>query len=275
MEEKKFLALVSLLEDDDPGVSNHVESVLLDFGIQGILRLESAWEMNADPKVQERIEDIIQKIRVKDLSGKLIDWKNSPEQDLLNMWHIVSEFQNPELDRDKYISNINKLTNKIWLELNDRMSIYEKLKIINYMIFSLEGFKPEPDNTKTPGAHFISTLMSNKTGNVFSLGLLYLIITRKLNIRLYGIALEEYFLLLQPDMPGPFYIDPMHRGVFFTPRELETFLSKIKVPMSELFLKPSDHVLLAKSMLESLKKSYSSGFKPSKAEDIAQLINVL
>jgi hypothetical protein len=45
--------------------------------------------------------------------------------------------------------------------------------------------------------------------------------------------------------------------------------------MSELFLKPSDHVLLAKSMLESLKKSYSSGFKPSKAEDIAQLINVL
>jgi len=67
----------------------------------------------------------------------------------------------------------------------------------------------------------------------------------------------------------------MHRGVFFTPRELETFLSKIKVPMSELFLKPSDHVLLAKSMLESLKKSYSSGFKPSKAEDIAQLINVL
>ena len=48
-------ALISLLDDDDEIVIENVTNKLLSYGESVIFNLESAWEENVDPKLQDEI----------------------------------------------------------------------------------------------------------------------------------------------------------------------------------------------------------------------------
>ena len=54
--------LITLLDDTDQEVFDHVSKQLYTLGTSVIPSLENAWEKNYDPLFQERVENIIHKI---------------------------------------------------------------------------------------------------------------------------------------------------------------------------------------------------------------------
>ena len=83
MNKKEIKALVSLLDDNDKEVLWEVEQKIWSLGNQVIPILESEWEKSFNPTVQKRIEDLIHNLQYENLKDRLVKWKNSKKQDLL------------------------------------------------------------------------------------------------------------------------------------------------------------------------------------------------
>ena len=63
METKELKSLITLLDDPDKEIFDHVAGKLLSLGTGVIPTLETAWEESLDPILQERIESLINKIQ--------------------------------------------------------------------------------------------------------------------------------------------------------------------------------------------------------------------
>ena len=88
MKEKKvnkaeLKALVTLLDDEDKEVLEHVENKIKSLGHEIIPHLESHWETIFNPLIQKRLEDIIHSMPFNRLLDRLTVWKDSENH---NFW---------------------------------------------------------------------------------------------------------------------------------------------------------------------------------------------
>ncbi|MEO0471306.1 MAG: transglutaminase family protein, partial [Bacteroidota bacterium] len=164
MKDSELQALISLLEDEDPGVKTHVEEQLLVMGATIIPRLEQVWETTEDDFLQARIEDMIHLIQSKAVISNLREWRSAGGGDLLEGWFFVTQYQFPELDIAHFRNGINRLVNRIWLELRNGMTIPEKLVVVNRMLFAKENYRPNRKNLNKVQNYFINGVFETKKG---------------------------------------------------------------------------------------------------------------
>ncbi|MEM7036989.1 MAG: transglutaminase family protein, partial [Bacteroidota bacterium] len=194
LDDRQFKALITLLDDDDPEVHEHVWSALLAMGNSGLERLEAAWEIQENPLIQQRLEEVIHLIHLTEVGKDLLTWRKGGGRDLLKGWYLLSRFQFPDLEFRKYRNEINRLVNKSWLQMNDRMDAQQKLKVINHIIFRMEGYGPNKNKNNFPNNTFLNYLVDQQQGNAVSLAALYLIICQQLDLPVHGVILPGYFI---------------------------------------------------------------------------------
>jgi len=256
MGEKEFKALISLLEDEDPGVGTHVEEKLLSMGNDIIPRLEQAWEIEANEAVQNRIEDIIQSIQVQATEEELQEWKNSPHTPLLQGWFLITKFHFPEISFETYYNAVNRLIHRAWLEHTPQMHIPEKIAVINRLVYQRERYRVNRSNPLDPNNYFLNTLVESKKGGPISLGMLHMIISQELKIPLQGIPVLGHFILHYRDSRNEFFLDPINKGKFFTRKDLENYLKEMKVPLRDQYFEPVSNVAIIQELVEMLLNCY-------------------
>ena len=92
MNEKELKALISLLDDEDLSVYEHVHAKILSLGVEVSPILEREWEKNLNPLVQERIENILHEMQFATLQLRLSDWLEHNQDDLLEGMWLLSSF---------------------------------------------------------------------------------------------------------------------------------------------------------------------------------------
>jgi len=238
MRESEFKALISLLDDNDPGIESHIEETLLSMGDSVIPRLEEAWEKENNEIVQNRIEDIIHTIQSHRTEKELTDWKASPHTPLLEGWYLVSKYQFPEISYETYYNAINRLIHKAWLEHSPHMNIPEKINVINRMIFQRERFRVNRSKPLDPQNYFLNGLIDSKKGGPISLAMLIMIICQDLKIPVRGIPIPGHFILIYRDSRNEFFMDPINKGAFFTRKDLKKYLKEVNVAEDEKYYNP-------------------------------------
>ena len=73
-DEKQISALITLLDDPDKEVFNHVSLELRSLGNEIIPVLETQWEVADAPVLQKRIEELIHDIQFDDLLTDFDQW---------------------------------------------------------------------------------------------------------------------------------------------------------------------------------------------------------
>src|SRR5512147_2059952 len=131
MEKSKIDALIALLDDSDVEVLNAVTDSLLKEGINIVPQLEKAWETTLDEKLQERLENVIHNIQYEATRNNLLRWTSEGANYVLEGAVYLSQFQFPEVNFQKLDSEIDKIKNDIWLEINNNLTALEKVKILN------------------------------------------------------------------------------------------------------------------------------------------------
>lgn len=164
-------SLVALLDDDDPEVFSHIQEKLLSLGTRVIPFLEEEWGELKDMEHQQRLENIIHKLQFNDLYEQFKAWFQSEDQDLLDGMFLISRYRFPELEKQQIINTIEKLRLDCWLEMNYELSPYEKVRILNYIIFQVSGFKGNVDNYHDPSNSFINQVLESKRGAQYCLQL--------------------------------------------------------------------------------------------------------
>ncbi len=289
MDKSKLDALINLLDDPDKTVFDIVEKELLKENNEIIPVLEEKWESSFDENCQERIENLIQSLHFKETYHRLKLWlnTNSNERDLFTGFWIVDQFQYPDLNLLNIQLKIEKIRKKIWLELNNSLTLLEKTTILNHFLFNIFDFSINHSNIKSSQNCFLNQMLDSKKGNSISMSIFYTIIARQLELPVYFIDFPKNPLIaiVEPELARKvhgasfdsdvlFYINPTHKGAITSIKEIEYHLTKNEYKPIHHFTEPKSDILFIQRLLESLEESFQSQGMISKEEQIQELLTL-
>lgn len=279
-------ALIKLIDDPDDTIFLHVRDKLMQYGPDAIPYLESSWEgENYGLLFQTRIEEIIHDIQFHSVKDDLNVWINSDEKKLLEGSIIIAKFQFPELDFEEVKQDIANIRKDIWLELNPKQTVFEKIKTFNEVFFRIHGFKGNTKNFHAPLNSYINTVLESRKGNPLSLCIIYSILAQSLELPIYGVNLPNHFVLafmdednnylhINPESEKTgalFYINVFGKGSIFNHSEITQFLKKLKIEPKKEHYEPCSNTLIIKRMLANLIAGYQQQGNADKVEKLVQL----
>jgi regulator of sirC expression with transglutaminase-like and TPR domain len=285
----KLKALISLVEDPDEEVFSHVRERILEFGTEVISLLENSWmERDLGDQFRDRIADIIRDIQLEDVKRRLVVWYDSPQKDLLEGSLIIAKYQYPNLEEDKVRTEIERIRRDCWLELNDYMTAFERVRILNKIIFGVHGFTGNKENYTSPLNSYINTVIETKKGNPLSLCIVYSIVASQLNLPIFGVNLPNHFILAYIDQNGTnnflsnaneygvlFYINAFSKGTIFQKEDITQFLTGINQKPQTWHYEPCSNSDIIRRMLTNLIASYQQSGDSQKVEDLSVLRSFL
>ncbi len=289
MEKRKLDALINLLDDPDSRVFELVEKELLKENNTIIPILEEKWETSFDSNYQERIENLIQGLQYKETFNRLGSWMKSGSnvRDLLTGFWIVDQFQYPDLNFLTVKLKLENIRKKIWLELNNSLTLLEKTTILNHFLFNINGFAINHSNKSSSQNCFLSQVLDSKKANPVSMAILYTVLARQLELPAYFVDFPRNPLvaIVEPELAKKvhgdklnsdvlFYINPSHKGAITSIKEIEYHLRKNEYKPLFNYTEPKSDVLFIKRLLESLESSYKSLGMIDKEEQIQQLLQL-
>ncbi len=281
-------ALLLLLDDPDESIFEVVEKELLNETTRIIPELEAIWETAPDDICQDRIENLIRRIRLKDNYRKLRTWTNQLLPDLLDGFILVSKYHYPDLNVDRIYRKIEEIRKKVWVEINNSFTSLEKITVLNHILFNDYQFSISPDNIVSPKNCFINNILETGVGNPVSITLLYNIIAQKLNLPVRFVDLPKNPLLgyvdhriaakvHPPDVISDvlFYINPANKGSITGRKELEYVLKKMNYDLSATNLEASSPRLFLLRLLQETGKMYEINGQNEMTMDIYEMISIL
>jgi regulator of sirC expression with transglutaminase-like and TPR domain len=275
-------ALIKMLDDPDDRVFSVITDKLFSYGTEAIIPLEKALENSFDEQLLERLEMVLGKIYQARLFAELSEWLQSDSDDLLKGFIIVSRTRFRDLDEVEMASLIAQIRTDVWIELHDDLTALENVKVINHIFFKVHNFVGNRDDVTAPDNAYINTLLHGKKGSPLTLGMLYMIIARKLGLPVFGVNLPQHFILaylrdvdIQEPSEGDvlFYINPFNNGAVFTRREIDQFIGQMKIKPDKSFYQPCSNREIIKRLINNLIFTYKNRGMLAKLSELENLLN--
>jgi regulator of sirC expression with transglutaminase-like and TPR domain len=282
-------ALISLIEDPDEIIFSQVKSEIKNYGADVIPKLEKERETSSfGPLYIDRIDQLIQSIQLESISVKMKEWHASEEKDLLEGALLINQFQYPSYNPDLIRKEITRIRQDVWLELNDNLTGFEKVRIMNHILFNVHGFSGNKSNYTSPNNSFLGDVLSSKKGSPLSLAILYQVLASSLDIPIYGVNLPNHFILCYMDEHGIasmldetvaengilFYINPFSDGTVIHKNEIDEFLFHLNLPEKVKFYKPCDNSDIINRLINNLIFGFQEKGDELKVEGLRELQNV-
>jgi iron-sulfur cluster assembly accessory protein len=133
-------ALIQLLDDPDEGVYRHVREELLSKGT-GILPtvLEHRADKSHCAVHESRLNELVDGLHGGYVKKGLRDWFDQGAQSVVEGAVWIHKAANPLIDIEVVKAQYEKLKRDIWLELNEELTALEQVRILNHILFSVEG----------------------------------------------------------------------------------------------------------------------------------------
>lgn len=279
--------LIHLLDDPDQEAFHQVSNEILTLGLPAVEPLEEAWFNTNDNLTRQRIEELVHSLQYDGLYHELEAWVEGGGQDLLRGYLIATRFQYPNLEEEKLLADLNKLTRSVWIELNENLTSLEKVKVLNHVLFGIIEIGGEITDIHVPDHYFLNNLLQSKHGNAVSIGILYIIISQKLGLPVKGVDLTGNFIACFTHVPAEFkddykptsevkfYINPFAMGAVFTRKEILLYLEKAGIVPTLNCFKPADNITVLKRWCYDLMKAYIDSGMKEKAVELKKFIRIL
>jgi regulator of sirC expression with transglutaminase-like and TPR domain len=297
LNEKEVISLIALLDDDDDEVARHVEEKLLSLGSDVIPFLENEWGIVQSIEQQQKIENIIHRIQFSHTLAELRSWSQHAEPDLLEGILLIARYRYPDLDPQKIIHEIDRIRLDIWLELHYDLTAFEKIRILNHVLYNVHGFKGNTDHYHDPQNSFINNVLESKKGNPIMLAIIYMLVAQRLHIPVFGVNLPQHFVLAYKEDTTEsltrdplslkyrhldyrhgkilFYINAFNNGAVFSKANLEQFLIQIKIEPKYEFFEACSNVDIVKRVLRNLVVAYEKTEKLNKVHEVHEMLAAL
>ncbi len=277
MQESELRALVSLLDDTDPEVYEHVTAKLLELGPTIVPILESEWESMglSNPFLQKQIEDLIHTVQFNTLKNRLLNWKNTENRDLLEGIWILNTIQNPDLEFENVKKQVEQIFYEVWIEFRNELHPDDQIKILNAVFFDKLGFGPATKNIHAVSNSMLSQVLETKRGNPIMLCSIYMIVAQKLKIPLFGVNLPNLFVLTYKTELMQFYINVFNRGVVIHKLDIDNFLEQLKIAPINSYYEPCNTIEFLKRMLRNIAFSFERAGDHDRIQEIQILMNIL
>ncbi len=285
---KELLALIRLLDEPDEKIFDTVGKKIIEYGTEAVPVLEDAWGYMTGKIELKRAEELIEQIRLENAFHQLEKWANGASDNLLEAFALISVFHQPDAPADALIEPVQKIYRDLWLEMNDELTALEKIRVVNHIFFDVYRFEGRQNEVADIHTYMLDNLLRTQRGNPFSLALLYLIVTQKLGLPVFGVNLPHHFILAYMDdtqLIKPvnnyienevlFYVNPFNRGTVFRKSEIELFIKQLNIKMQDSFFLPCDNLTVVRRFLNEIMIIYQKNHKPTKAEAVKYLLRAV
>ncbi|KEO74830.1 transglutaminase-like domain-containing protein [Anditalea andensis] len=273
--DRELHALVSLLDDTDKEIKEHVRDRIISFGNDIIPFLEKKWEDSFNPTLQKEIEELVHELQFALLKDRLVQWKNSEDRDLLTGLWILNTYQYPDLEFDKLNGDMHQIYFDVWTAYKNDLQPYDQVRIINNVIFNQLKFSANTKNFHSPGNSMLSNVIASKKGNPITLCSIYLLVSQKLGLPIFGVNLPNLFVLTYKSEENFFYINAFNKGLIFSRSDINNYLEHLKISPKNEFFEPCSNYDIVLRMLRNLVVAYERISDVEKAEEIKELLALI
>ena len=223
---------------------------------------------------QERLISLIQEIQVQSTHEMLKKWISSEPSDLLKGVYLIARYQYPDLQLRDIEQSLDKICKDVWLELNNNLTALEKVRMLNHILFEVNGFTRNTKNFYNPQNSFINQVLETRKGNPISLGVIYCVVAQRLGLPVYGVNLPGNFILAYKDelVSGDnlgevtenilFYINPYNKGTALGRKEINFFLKQKGIePQPSHYVPCSNPEIIVRILHNVIKAYHKSGYR--------------
>ena len=272
---KELKALISLLDDDDAEVVDHVEGKIKSLGTHIIPYLEFEWEGSFNPTVQKRIEELVHTLQFQLLKEKLKSWKDKGADDILEGMWLINTYQYPDLEFGDLKKQLEQIYYEAWLEFKTDIHPVDQVKLLNSVIFNKLKFGANTKNFHSPGNSMLSVVLQTKKGNPISLCIIYALVAQRLKMPIYGVNLPNLFVLTYKQGDVQFYVNAFNRGLIFSKKEIDDYVANLKLTPKDQYYEPCTNVDMIVRVLRNLSIAHEKLGHTEKVEEVKELLSIL
>jgi len=287
--DERLRAMVSLLDDPDPGIHLRVQQDLDALGVHAVAQLEELWIQAEEVKERRSLEKVIHRLQWNDIQCHLTAWLEGDRSDLLSALCIIARYQYPNLDEQAVRQTLQAIRIEVWMGLNEQMTALEQVRHLNFVLFRVHKFRGNTDEYLNPNNNFINKVLETRKGNPLMVGLVYMLIAQKLDLPIYGVNLPQHFVLAyleqgsysgqnktedfqQESYRRPlFYINAFNMGSVFGKRDLDQFLRMVQVEPKDQFYRACTNTEILLRLCANLESSYRDAEEFHKISEIQAL----
>lgn len=271
MSKTKYISLIKLIDEPNEEIFSIIEKEIIRQKIHILPYLREASDFYLENYVHLRIEKIVKIIIVEYIVEELKKWLKQNSDNLLYALYLISLYKYPFLELSQIKEIINEIKIAIWLELNEKLTLLEKINVFNRVLYQIYEFKPSTERTFYDLQNFnLYDVLLNKVGSPVLLCSLYIILAKELNLPVCGVNIPEYFFCVVindknnktisflPDGEPLFYINAFSYGALFTRAQLSDFLEQLQISNidnSSCFM-PCTNAEIVKRVLKDLQYIY-------------------
>ena len=241
LNEREIRSLISLLDDEENSESlGLVRKQILLIGGPILPYLEEAQsqEMSA-PALAENARAMVEEIRFQSLKEAFLAWARTIPINLEEGAFLLCRFSYPGLDPAPYRDWLDQVAASVRDEIPSEAASYEAFQKINSHLFHRLGFSASESRYYDPDNAYLSRVVDTRRGMALSLGVLYLLICRRLKLKAFGVAAPGHFLVGFRDGRTPCFIDPVQNGRFLDFEEGRKLVVRSGYEFRPEFLSPA------------------------------------
>ena len=276
MKKSEFQALLNLLDDKDPLIYDTVRKKLLQSDEDIISDLQMLVSVSENDLLRERAKDIIKYRRFQQSDEEFKHWLKNDKR-LLYGAFLIAKYQYPEIVYDDVEDKLNKIVSALRSEINFYLTGLQQIRKINHVLYDIHRFTPDFSNIINPETSYLNKVLENKKSNDVLIAVVYIYISQKLGLPVYGVDFPRNFLLMFKDERSGealFYINPFNKGAVVTKSDISRFLKNHKIKENDRFFKACSNKLIIKRLLKFLMNSYIQKNNKTKTEEIKRILNL-
>jgi hypothetical protein len=273
-------ALIQLLDDPDEQIFTTVRNEIVKLKTAALPHLYSTMYDSPDAFINDRIKNIIDEIELEPQVNALHIWKMQEMPNLFEGLLIINQIVHAQqFDVVQIQQAFDTIQKTIWVELNNYLTPLEKIRIISQTLFNIQKINAQIVDYAEPNHFLIENTLLQKTGNNFSVSLLFLALCQNFDLPIQAIKFPNHIMLAFANNTVAaknnfseisFFIDPSF-GNFLTKEAVITYFNRIEEELNAEYFTYKTNQQLLYIYIQELAKCYKAA-DAEKLNEIAAII---
>ncbi len=237
-------AILGLLDDPSPAVR---KVLLAHFASQGPASRRFLEDIikNGNRLLAVPARSYLEELKFTDPVAEFVGFIRSLNYELETGALLLSRTVFPDINAGACCEQLDALAARCRELFAEPLSIREKCRILNRVLFHEHGFRGNVEHYTDPLNSFLDQVLARRKGTPLSLSIVYLLVAQRLGLDLEPVGLPGHFMVGCYLENAPLFIDPFEQGAFRSPEEVFAFLkaNKVSPKVSDLAPTPVREVL--------------------------------
>ncbi|MDX2110853.1 MAG: transglutaminase-like domain-containing protein [Verrucomicrobiota bacterium] len=264
-------AIIKLLDDESPLVEKALTAELKAHEEAGVTLLRRILRSN-EKLLASRAKLYLERVVGPNTAEEFSRFIKSLQYELETGMLLLNRVVTPTLQASHIWPHVDGLARRCRELIVEPITPFEKIKIINRVLFHENGFRGDVDNYEDPLNSFVEPVLRRRKGIPITLSIIYLMVSRRINFELEPIGMPGRFLVASFHDGNALYIDPFERGQIRTAEEVREILRSNQIFPEEMYMMPTPVGEVLCRCCRNLVRQYTAKNNPSKAKLFAGFV---